>query len=33
MSISASSESAIFPSNAPVAASLPAQEMVGEGKA
>ena len=33
MSISASSESAIFPTSAPVAASLPAQEMVGEGKA
>ena len=33
MTISASSESAIFPTSAPVAASLPAQEMVGEGKA
>jgi S-adenosylmethionine/arginine decarboxylase-like enzyme len=33
MSISASSESAIFPTKAPVAASRSAQDMVGEGKA
>lgn len=33
MSISTSSDSAIFPACVPVAASLPAKEMVGEGKA
>jgi len=33
MSISASSESPIFPSIAPAAVSLPVQDMVGEGKA
>ena len=33
MSTSASSESTIFPSNAPAAVSLPVQDMVGEGKA
>lgn len=33
MSISASSESPIFPSAAPAAGSLPVQDMVGEGKA
>jgi len=33
MSISASSESPIFPSVAPAAVSLPVQDMVGEGKA
>ena len=33
MSISASSESAILPSDAPAAAVLPVQDMVGSGKA
>ncbi|MDO9117036.1 MAG: S-adenosylmethionine decarboxylase [Nitrospira sp.] len=33
MSISAGSESSILPTNTPVAASLPVQDMVGPGKA
>ena len=33
MSISVSSESTIFPANAPAAGSLPVQDMVGDGKA